>query len=139
MSKSTAVSREGPQRQQSREQFWRKTLRRFAGSGQSIRAFCREQRISEPSFYAWRRTLRQLDAQHTRFAPPAGATPAFLPVRLTDDAATASANSASAIAGRIEIALVSGHRIRLHAPVDSAALAPILAALQAHPAGGSPC
>jgi hypothetical protein len=31
--------------------------------GRTVRAFCREQGISEPSFYAWRKELQRRDAQ----------------------------------------------------------------------------
>jgi hypothetical protein len=47
----------GPQRRAGKEAFWRRTLREFAGSGQSIRAFCRQRQLAEPSLYDWRRTL----------------------------------------------------------------------------------
>ncbi len=45
-----------------REAYWRGVLRRQAASGQSVRGFCRLERLSEPSFYAWRRTLREREA-----------------------------------------------------------------------------
>lgn len=57
----------GPQRDPSKEKFWRTTLREHAAGGQSVRAFCRERGLSEPSFYAWRRAIAQRDRK------PAGA------------------------------------------------------------------
>ena len=44
-----------------REQFWRDVLTRFHASGLSVRAFCRQEQLREPRFYAWRRTLAQRD------------------------------------------------------------------------------
>ncbi len=46
-----------------RERFWRGVLRRQARSELGVRAFCRDAGLSEPSFYAWRRTIRQRDAE----------------------------------------------------------------------------
>ena len=37
---------------------WREILRRQAGSGLSIAAFCRRSRIPQATFYVWRRKLR---------------------------------------------------------------------------------
>lgn len=51
------------QRDAGRERFWRKMLQRQAGSGLSVRAFCRREGLTEPSFYAWRRTIARRDAQ----------------------------------------------------------------------------
>lgn len=50
------------QRSQCKEHFWRTVLTRWGGSGLSVRAFCQVQGLSEPSFYAWRRTLSARDA-----------------------------------------------------------------------------
>ena len=60
-------------------QEWRQRFFRFEKSRQSIAAFCREEGISAPSFYLWRKRLAA-----TPIARP-GATPApagFRPVRL---------------------------------------------------------
>ena len=37
-----------------REAFWRDMLAQHRSGSLSIRAFCRNERLSEPSFYAWR-------------------------------------------------------------------------------------
>ncbi len=39
-------------------QLWQERLQRFERSGLSAPAFCAGQRLSLPSFYAWRRRLR---------------------------------------------------------------------------------
>ena len=46
----------------SKEQWWRRQVRQWRSSGLSVRAFCAAQGLSEPSFYAWRRTLAQREA-----------------------------------------------------------------------------
>lgn len=112
MSNDTSSAGRGPQRELAKEKFWRKTIRAFAASGQSVRAFCRARQLSEPSFYAWRRTLARRDA-----ATPAA--PGFVPVRLAD-----------AMSVPMEIVLAGGRSIRLRPPVGRAALVEIVAALE---------
>jgi hypothetical protein len=57
------------QRRNSKEQFWRQMVRQWRSSGLSIRDFCKDRHISEPSLYAWRRTIAQRDAEAARFVP----------------------------------------------------------------------
>jgi len=56
-----------------KEACWRGRLRDQAGSGLSVRAFCRRDGLSEPSFYAWRRELEKRDRERTA-GTDAGAT-----------------------------------------------------------------
>ena len=44
-----------------KEAWWRGHVGRQADSGLSVRAYCREYELSEPSFYVWRRELRKRD------------------------------------------------------------------------------
>ena len=53
----------------SKERFWRMQVRRWRTSGLSVRDFCAEQGLSEPSFYAWRRTLAEREATAVQFVP----------------------------------------------------------------------
>ena len=46
-----------------KEACWRERLQNQAGSGLSVRAFCRREGLSEPSFYSWRRELGKRDRQ----------------------------------------------------------------------------
>jgi len=61
------------QRDSKREVFWRDASRCQAASELSVRACYRRRRLSEPSFHASRRTLREHDAPHaakpTAFVP----------------------------------------------------------------------
>ncbi|WP_434718020.1 hypothetical protein P5W98_07445 [Paraburkholderia sp. A1BS-2L] len=41
------------------ELAWRQRLARFAECGQTVRAFCREESVSEFRFYHWRRRLQR--------------------------------------------------------------------------------
>jgi hypothetical protein len=99
----------------SKQQFWRQVIREFDAAGQGIRQFCRARRLSEPSFYSWRRRLAQRDA-----ASVAPSEPVFLPVQVTGERG-----------GCIEIVLGGRRRIRLHGPVDPVALQQVLAVLSA--------
>ncbi len=60
-----------------REAFWREQVERYESSGLSVRRFCQESRLSEASFYAWRRTLRlrAREAQAAAFVPVVVASP----------------------------------------------------------------
>jgi transposase-like protein len=49
-------------RNSERAEFWRMVLDEQAKSGLSIRAYCRQEGISEPSFYHWRRTIEERSA-----------------------------------------------------------------------------
>ena len=46
-----------------KEAYWRGHVERQSGSGVSIRKYCRENGVSEPSFYLWRRELRKRDLE----------------------------------------------------------------------------
>ena len=101
-------------------------MRQFATSGQSVRAFCAGRGLSEPSFYTWRRTLVARDAASS---PTGASTPAFLPLRLAEGRTVAQSGDG----GVMEIVLAGGRRIRLRGPVDRAALAEVVAALEPAP------
>jgi transposase-like protein len=47
----------GPRGRQA-EGYWRRVIGHWEGSGQTISGFCRRQGVSEASFHAWRRRLR---------------------------------------------------------------------------------
>jgi hypothetical protein len=106
----------------SKEAKWRRVVEGQPGSGLSIRAYCAQRGLREQGFYWWRRELARRDAD-----PPA----AFVPV-------TVMAEASSTPAGRVEIVLPGGRRIRVRGPVDRRMLADVLAVLTAR-AGGVAC
>ena len=59
-------------------QEWRRRLRRFHKSRQSVAAFCQQEGVSPPSFYLWRKRLAEAGSQR----PPAAPRAEFRPVRL---------------------------------------------------------
>ena len=71
------MARLGRQRDSGKERFWRRLLRQWRRSGLTVREFCDQQAVSEPSFYAWRRTIAERDQQRCQRQTnmPAGEDP----------------------------------------------------------------
>jgi|SRR5271155_758968 len=80
---------------------WQARLRRFAESGSSIAKFCRQEGVSAPSFYLWRKRLDK-NRGSVGSAKRLPARQSFVPVRLTATAALP-----------IIIRLPNGVRVRL--------------------------
>ena len=97
---------------QTKREYWRKLLDEQAENGQSIRAFCRERKVSEPSFHWWRKRLRE--DRTVRFA-------------------LLEAGSADGVGvmAQLELVLRTGERLRIGNGVDSAALRAVLDAVRA--------
>jgi transposase-like protein len=66
----------GKVRDEGKEAFWRRTVRRQGQSGLTVRAFCREHELRKTAFYFWRRELAQREAAQRH-------STTFLPVRVT--------------------------------------------------------
>ena len=101
---------------------WREIVRRQAESGVSVRQFCMTEGLSEPSFYAWRKRLREARADAPRLPvaghrPEAGEGPLFLPVRLLDSAPS------------LEIIHPLGYRIQLTGEVNPVSLRHVIETL----------
>jgi transposase-like protein len=103
----------GPRRDRKKEEFWRQRLGAQAGSGLSVRAWCRRHGVRESAFYWWRTRLARRKA---------AAPPSFAPVHVVADTAVVAA-------GRIEIMLPGERRVHVVGPVERRALAEVLAAL----------
>jgi transposase-like protein len=88
---------------------------RWRRSGQSVRAFCRAEQISEPKFYWWRRRLEQ----------PKQQKPSFLPVHVVRDAPDQPA------ARNIEVVLANGRSLRVPPGFDRRTLIALVEALEA--------
>jgi hypothetical protein len=92
---------------------WRERIAEQERSGVSVRLFCRERGLTEYSFYAWRRRLRQQDP--VRFA-------------LVE---RGPARQEIAIDANLELLLATGDRLRISAGVDAATLRTVIDALRA--------
>ena len=95
---------------------WGKRLDRFDRASVTVAQFCRQEGVSQASFYHWRRKLRgQPVASQRDQAPP---LPRFLPVSLTatPTASTTPTPSAPMPQSRMTIDLPGGIRIRFELP-----------------------
>ena len=107
-----------------REQ-WRKLIAEAARSGTSIREYCRQRRVTEPQFYAWRSRLNgKVHGAARRRALTAAKAATFA---LVSDAP-------GELDASIELVLADGRRVRIRRGVDEATLRTVLAAV-----GSSPC
>jgi hypothetical protein len=131
----------GPARSATKERFWRQQVSRHARSKLTVRDYCAQAGISEPSFYAWRSELARRNSVTGRPArsepTAAGGTvsgagrplgppverPRFLPVMI------AGYPPAGAVASHVEVVLPSGLLIRVPAQ-DAAALRTVLELLE---------
>lgn len=110
------MSKRKTRRDGRRETVWREAVREQAGSGLSIRGFCRRRRLSEASFYSWRRELRRRDEEETEVeSTPNERPPRFVPVSLRQVAGWA-----------VEMVLPSGCVVRMPADGDHAEVAAAL-------------
>jgi transposase-like protein len=109
------------QRDPGKEQFWRRLLAQWRDSGLSVRAFCRQHRLTEPNFYAWRRILDQRDAHGPRFVP-VRVVPEPQPPAGNDSAPTAQA--------ALELLLGPTRRLRIAPGFDAPTLRRLLALLE---------
>jgi transposase-like protein len=98
-----------------RERFWREAVAGHKKSGLSVRAFCVQRGLSEPSFYAWRRELGQ------RGRAPKTPAATFVPVQVVADSL-------------VEVVLPSGVVVRVPPAADATTVARLVAAL-----GSAPC
>ena len=115
----------------SKERFWRRILRQWRRSGLSVRDFCAEHDLAEPSFYAWRRIVADRDqeaarvrAESERDSIPHAAgsddAPVFVPLRVID----ASTQTA------FEVVLERGLVVRVLRGFDADTLRQLLAVLE---------
>ena len=104
-----------------KQRRWLDLIRLWRRSQLTVREFCDNHRLSEPSFYAWRRLLRErglLSEKRTIQAP----TPAAF-VKLTLDAEPAAPTA-------IELVLNAGRLLRVRPGFDPAMLRQLVRLLE---------
>jgi transposase-like protein len=125
------MAQRGARRDPSKERLWRRLLRLFRRSGRTVREFCAEHEVSQPSFFAWRRTIAERDQQRRRRddpncmasaepLPKADEQPAFVPLRVVSTAACMA----------FEVVLSDGRVVRVSAGFEAASLRRLLAVLE---------
>ncbi|RPH77050.1 MAG: hypothetical protein EHM77_08495 [Planctomycetaceae bacterium] len=92
---------------------WGKRLDRFDRADVTVAQFCRQEGVSQASFYQWRRKLRAQSAASQRNQDPP--LPRFLPVSLATTS-TAPTPPPSTPRSRMTIDLPGGIRIRFEIP-----------------------
>jgi hypothetical protein len=106
-------------RDEGKAQYWRSLLADWRSGGLSVRDFCRLRRVSEASFYAWRKTLQQRQAD--------SAGPAFVPVQVVAD------EQADTPGAAIELLLPRQRSVRVGPGFDATTLRRLLAVLEEEP------
>ncbi len=106
------------QRRSSKERFWRRMLRQWQHRGLSIRDFCAREDLSEPTFYAWRRTLARQDAE----------SPRFVPVQVVPDSKPVATQEGCG--SGLELVLSTGRVLRIGPGYDEPTLRRLLALLE---------
>ena len=111
------------QRPDSRKaRLWLERIRHWQQSQLSVRDFCQRRRLSEPSFYSWRRLLgeRGLIGDGAQ-ATPVVSAPAFVKVTVNADATLAPA---------IDLVLGKGRLLRVRPGFDAELLQQLLRVLE---------
>jgi hypothetical protein len=106
------------QHRSNKEQFWRRMVREWRNRGLSVRDFCAENDLAEPSFYAWRRTIAERDAAAVR----------FVPVRVVSEEETIVSDNGAGTG--LELVLPTGRRLRIGPGFDAATLQRLLPLLE---------
>jgi transposase-like protein len=112
------------QRDPGKAAFWRRMVAGWRRSQLTVRDFCREHQLSEPSFYSWRRTLSERAAAPPRQQPTTRKTPLFVPVRVAAEPGAPPP---------LEVVLGRGRIVRVPAGFDAATLRQTLAVLEEAP------
>ena len=106
---------------------WREILKRQASSGLSVREFCAAEGVSQPSFYAWRRKLRERknngarsrEVRHAKDAPDQERM--FVPLELLGGAVSSAPS--------LEIIHPLGYRVQIGGEVNPTVLLQVIQVL----------
>ena len=115
----------GRQTDEGKRDQWRKLIAEAACSGTSIREFCRQRKVTEAQFYAWRARLN--GKVHGTARRRALATAKRSTFALVSDVP-------GELDAGIELVLADGRRVRIRRGVDEQTLRTVLAAV-----GPAPC
>lgn len=96
---------------------WQERLSRFDRSQMTVAQFCQSEGISQPSFYHWKKKLRQPLSD----AEPRPAAVQFLPLRIPENSSPRIVQPSGQLdhaVARTTIELPGGIRIRVEVPTD---------------------
>ena len=123
-----------------KESYWRRQLEGQVVSGLSIRQYCRDQQVSEPSFYVWRRELRKRDHErglterdrHELFSEAAVASDFVAVDVVTSDVLTPDVVTSDDREAKLEIDVAGGIMIRLREDASAETLERVLTVVCRH-------
>jgi hypothetical protein len=104
----------GAQRDPRKEAHWRRQIQNQSASALSVREFCQQHGLAESAFYYWRREIERRDCESNGVGKAA-----FVPVTV-----------AAVMEAAIEVALASGHVVRVRAGFDADTLRQLVALLE---------
>lgn len=122
----------GAKRSLEKEAFWRLVLEEFHASRLSVRAFCKQESISEASFYSWRKELQKRDQEKDKEASPQ--TRGLVPVRIVGSSVPTPSTKTPA-RRLLEVLTPCGYTLRVDHDVDPQRLGQWLAAVAVVPSG----
>jgi transposase-like protein len=114
-----------------RELRWREIVNRQAESGLSIREFCANEKVSQPSFYVWRKKFREREDEGTHARKPRRSPDdhgLFVPLELVDSAETLEVELVDS-AETLEVVHPLGYRVRVIGDVNPNALRHVIEVL----------
>lgn len=106
-----------------KESYWQELVNRQAVSGLPIQKFCANEGVSRPSFYAWRRRIREGEDNGTRSRESrsgedeGGGKRDFIPLKLLESPCA------------LEIIHPRGYQVRVSGEVDAHVLRQVLEVL----------
>lgn len=114
-------------RSESKERYWRGQVAGWESSGLGIRAYCQQQGLNEPCFYAWRRELVRRD--HAAGTPlPIKQHSASLPSKVASSVSWMPLTVTEGARSDIEVQWPSGVQLRI--PLNMETLEHLLTVLQ---------
>lgn len=115
-------------------ELWRLLVEEQRRCGLSIRAFCRQKALSEPSFYAWRKELQKRDAQRTA---DGGRNRRLIPVDVILPTCEQAPASSGGVQALLEICMPGGFTLRFGHDAAPETIARLLNVIARCPTSGA--
>ena len=103
--------------QADQRQFWQMAIETWQSSGLSVRQFCKQEGLSEPSFYTWRKRLTKSDEPEQDKQKDVDSS-GFIKVSMPSEKSCG-----------LELILSSGNILRISSAADSKTLSDVLSTL----------
>ena len=121
-----------PKRSAEKAEFWRMVLDEQQQSGLTAKAFCQQQGVSVPSFYAWRRRLQKMDE-------PTGGNGRLVPVTVVEALPPKQSTEMSSPRKAIQLMTPSGFCLQIDPAVSASEVTALLEAIEASRSGDRTC